>query len=167
MNFKVGDEVECIKDAAWQGHRDYCRVGDKAVLRRRDFKGTVEIFEMEIIKGWHAGQTVPISVANIGTYFKLAQEPQAKYKIGMRVIAQRNMTIDNVDIKRGETYKVVMILDDLYKMTPVNPPEKLFAKEQYFVLYGSQLDMDFTLEPVNPCPPSLRKWLENVQTQRS
>ena len=72
MMFKVGHEVECIKDAPWKGITDYCRVGDRGILRRIDKQlHNLVIFEMEITKGWNTGQFVPLGDPGIEKYFKL------------------------------------------------------------------------------------------------
>jgi hypothetical protein len=164
MSFKVGDEVECIKDAPWKGFKDFCRVGDRGVLKRIDFKGSVEIFDMEITKGWNLGEIVPISTSNIGNYFKVATTP-AQYKVGTRLVVTSDALLNFAAVKRGDVG--VVRKTTVYGAAVMTQIEMLTGSKHVFSLTATELEGHFRVEQPNPCPPILQKWLKTVQQSQA
>jgi len=160
MSMKVYDEIECIRDGAWKGIKDYVRVGDKAVIKSVYFKGNIGIFDIEIVKGWHSGQVVPVSEKNIEQYFKKIEAKVSEYKVGQRLVAHETFELSYMKCERGDVAVIKTQIDDLFDITHEKSGKK-------FQFYSSDIRRYFDIESPNPCPPSLRKWLQNVQTQRS
>lgn len=158
--FKVYDELECIKDGAWKGIKDYVRVGDRAVIKGVNTKGNAIIFDIEITRGWHSGHIVPVHDQHTGTYFRHVEKKSAEYKVGQRLVAHETFELSYMKCDRGDVAVIKTQVDDLFDIRH----EKTGKNFQF---YTNDIRRYFDVEAPNPCPPSLRKWLSNVQTQRS
>jgi hypothetical protein len=78
--FKVGDEIEFIRDTEWKGIHDYVKTGDRGrIVNMRNHMIDVLDIRMDLraspvqfgCRSWTEGDELPLSASNASTYIKL------------------------------------------------------------------------------------------------